>query len=369
MDPDAIPSLAELEAMDGDDKGGAAKGLDPAANPSADSSTPDVDVDVDPASGSESEWETDEDEDENAPWDPRPCESLFDGHVSESVEANETYMRVKHGFVIPYRDSVADLAGLLSHLQRKIYRRRQCVWCSRKFSTLEGVRGHMRDAGHVKIKFEPASVYRGDPLFSNVPELDDYVPELSEFYDFPTGADAVASAATLDSHLGGLELVLGSGKQLGHRSYRRYYRQKFRNDYVAKGSKSDERRAGLVAVATRLATRERNKQMNAVATRSMRVARGGASKALAAQYAHKAGFADNAARRAIVHHWGAGGGGSHYHTAGSKQFLKGVRIKGVVSRHSKQGARLGAARVQAARNKANRGNASVAVLRSSTRKG
>ena len=369
VDPDAIPSLAELEAMDGDDKGGAAEGLDPAANPSADSSTPDVDVDVDPASGSESEWETDEDEDENAPWDPRPCESLFDGHVSESVEANETYMRVKHGFVIPYRDSVADLAGLLSHLQRKIYRRRQCVWCSRKFSTLEGVRGHMRDAGHVKIKFEPASVYRGDPLFSNVPELDDYVPELSEFYDFPTGADAVASAATFDSHLGGLELVLGSGKQLGHRSYRRYYRQKFRNDYVAKGSKSDERRAGLVAVATRLATRERNKQMNAVATRSMRVARGGASKALAAQYAHKAGFADNAARRAIVHHWGAGGGGSHYHTAGSKQFLKGVRIKGVVSRHSKQGARLGAARVQAARNKANRGNASVAVLRSSTRKG
>ena len=56
-----------------------------------------------------------------------------------------------------------------------------------------------------------------------------------------------------------------------------------------------------------------------------------------------------------MHHWGAGGGGSHYHTAGSKQFLKGVRIRGVVSRHSKQGAKMQAARVQAARNKQNRG--------------
>jgi hypothetical protein len=121
--------------------------------------------------------------------------------------------------------------------------------------------------------------------------------------------------------------------------------------------------------AQRLATRESQKRQNQIATRAMRHAKAGASKALAAQYSHKAGFADNAARRAIVHHWGAGGGGSHYHTAGSKQFLKGVRIRGVVSRHSKQGAKMQAARVQAARNKQNRGNASVAVLRSSTRKG
>ena len=53
----------------------------------------------------------------------------------------------------------------------------------------------------------------------------------------------------------------------------------------------------------------------------------------------------------------------------SKQFQKGVRIKGVISRHSKQGAKMQAARVQKARNKANRGTASVAVLRSGSRKG
>jgi hypothetical protein len=46
--------------------------------------------------------------------------------------------------------------------------------------------------------------------------------------------------------------------------------------------------------------------------------------------------------------------------AGSKQFQKGVRIKGVVSRHSKQGARMQAARVT---NRQNRGESSLAVMR------
>ena len=129
------------------------------------------------------------------------------------MEANETYMRVKHGFVIPYRDSVADLAGLLSHLQRKITGGDSACG-ARKFSTLEGVRGHMRDAGHVKIKFEPASVYRGRSALLERSELDDYVPELSEFYDFPTGADALP-AATFGLALGGLELCSAAANNSG----------------------------------------------------------------------------------------------------------------------------------------------------------
>jgi hypothetical protein len=64
------------------------------------------------------------------------------------------------------------------------------------------------------------------------------------------------------------------------------------------------------------------------------------SKALPAQFHHKIDVADNAAKRAIVHHTG-----SHYHMAGSKQFQRGVRVKGVISRHSKQGAKMQAARV------------------------
>lgn len=67
--------------------------------------------------------------------------------------------------------------------------------------------------------------------------------------------------------------------------------------------------------------------------------RGIESKAIPSQYHYKPDEADNAAKRAIVHHTG-----SHYHMAGSRQFQRGVRVKGVVSRHSKQGAKLQAAR-------------------------
>ena len=51
--------------------------------------------------------------------------------------------------------------------------------------------------------------------------------------------------------------------------------------------------------------------------------------------------------------------GSHYNMAGSRQYQKGVRVKGTVLRHSKQGAKMQA---QRQKNKQNRGNASVAVL-------
>jgi hypothetical protein len=62
------------------------------------------------------------------------------------------------------------------------------------------------------------------------------------------------------------------------------------------------------------------------------------SKAIASTYLYKADVAWNKHRAAIVHHWGAGGGGSHYNMGGSRQFQKGLRLKGVVSRHSKQAA-------------------------------
>jgi hypothetical protein len=56
-------------------------------------------------------------------------------------------------------------------------------------------------------------------------------------------------------------------------------------------------------------------------------------------YYTKPKAADNAANRAVVHHTN-----SLNVMAGSKQFQKGVRVKGVVSRHSKQGIKLQAKR-------------------------
>lgn len=83
----------------------------------------------------------------------------------------------------------------------------------------------------------------------------------------------------------------------------------------------------------------RNQMLARSAARTMRTA-GNSSKALPSQFVHQPSPADNAAARAIVHHTG-----SHYHMAGGVQFQRGVRVKGVVSRHSKQGAKLQAARM------------------------
>ena len=96
--------------------------------------------------------------------------------------------------------------------------------------------------------------------------------------------------------------------------------------------------------ATSLVEREQQLRMNQMMARThirnMRPNRGNSTKALPSQFVYQPSPADNAAARAIVHHTG-----SHYHMAGSKQYQRGVRVKGVISRHSKQGAKLQAARM------------------------
>jgi hypothetical protein len=85
--------------------------------------------------------------------------------------------------------------------------------------------------------------------------------------------------------------------------------------------------------------REQDKMNKLLARSAAHATKGGGSKALPSQFVHQPKAADNAAKRAVVHHTG-----SHYVMAGSKQFQKGVRVKGVISRHSQQGAKLQAAR-------------------------
>jgi hypothetical protein len=99
--------------------------------------------------------------------------------------------------------------------------------------------------------------------------------------------------------------------------------------------------------ATSLLNREQQLRMNQLLARSMRsstrssaATKGNSSKAIPSQFVHQPSAADNAAKRAIVHHTG-----SHYHMAGGVQYQRGVRVKGVVSRHSQQGAKLQAARM------------------------
>jgi hypothetical protein len=67
----------------------------------------------------------------------------------------------------------------------------------------------------------------------------------------------------------------------------------------------------------------------------------GNSKALPAQYSYRQDAADDTKHRANVHH-----AGSHYHMQASRSMQFG-RTKGLMARHSSQGARLQASRMAA----------------------
>ena len=51
------------------------------------------------------------------------------------------------------------------------FSRKQCLFCAKRFQTVEGVRGHMRDKKHVRLVFEPPAVFRGNPLFDEAIRL------------------------------------------------------------------------------------------------------------------------------------------------------------------------------------------------------
>ena len=111
---------------------------------------------------------------------------------------------------------------------------------------------------------------------------------------------------------------------------------------------------------TSIALRDERRRTNGALVRSAAFANG-SSKALAATYTFKEDVADNKHARALVHHgYGNGGGGAHFTMSGSRQFHKGVKLKGIIQRKA---GKAKAAAAQATRNKANRGNASIAVKR------
>ena len=190
----------------------------------------------------------------------------------------------------------------------------------------------MKDKSHFKINYE---------------EGDGQV-ELEPFYRREEGLVAWKAGAAGGSALDSYEMVLPSGTRLGHRSLRSMYKQKFRS-HISYRNRHD--------IKVKLALKAQAKQRNGVLVRSAAFAKGN-SKAISSTFSFKAGAAFNSRARAIVHHWGGGGGGSHMMMAGSRQFQKGVRIRGVRLKGKGGMQQRGP---QKSRNKRNRGNAGMAA--------
>ena len=97
-----------------------------------------------------------------------PLQSLFDRHLSATVEANVDRMYRKYGFFVPDREYCSDLEGLVGYLHEKIKLGHMCIYCHRVFTTWQGCQKHMISKQHTKIRYEAG--------------ID--MEDLSVFYDF-----------------------------------------------------------------------------------------------------------------------------------------------------------------------------------------
>ncbi|ETI34676.1 hypothetical protein F441_18702 [Phytophthora nicotianae CJ01A1] len=176
---------------------------------------------------------------------------IFCSHHAADFDSCLTHMLKEHGFFIPDVEFLVDLEGLIGYLAEKVKVGFYCLYCNGKgksFRSHQDVQKHMTSLSHCKLRYE-----------------DEDLDELVEFYDFSTqfkknktvAEEEVEwetdSEASIDSDEEVMEeeeleqdsdeddentigvsetgeLVLASGRRLGRREFRRYYKQKFRPD-------------------------------------------------------------------------------------------------------------------------------------------
>jgi pre-60S factor REI1 len=200
--------------------------------------------------------------------EPRQC--LFDKHMSKTIEANAERMLRKYGFFLPDSEYLTDMEGLLGYCQEKIKLGHICLYCQRVFKTGKGCQNHMVSKLHTKLRYEERvdleefSVFydfsEADAEFlssrravpkkakatdedvemeegneDNAEEWEDVSDDEDEEMEDNQGQDddqdvydgfeeQVASMGFDVTVLG--ELILPDGRIVGHRSLRRYYKQR-----------------------------------------------------------------------------------------------------------------------------------------------
>ena len=171
----------------------------------------DVDLDADEV---EAEAETEEQMQENLPMGS--CISIFDNKEFDSVENCIAYMSRMFGFFIPDSEYIDDLEGLLEYVGEKVKLGGTCLYCQRRFRSGRACQHHMTQLSHCKLRYEEG--------------ID--LEEFEDFYDFSASYEDVSDDAEEErvaeiSAITG-ELVLPDGRTLGHRDFRKYYKQYYR---------------------------------------------------------------------------------------------------------------------------------------------
>lgn len=189
--------------------------------------------------------------------DINPKQSLFDKHVSETVEQNLQYMQQKYGFFLPDQECLVDLEGLLGYCQEKIKLGHYCLYCNKMFPTWQGCQNHMISSQHCKLRYEQGywdeldpfynfgrdnAKYTGDQRGKEDPKMDvdddamvddgddegwEDISEDEDEDEVYQGYEREIARFGLDvTPLG--ELVFPDGRIIGHRALNRYYKQNYR---------------------------------------------------------------------------------------------------------------------------------------------
>ena len=84
--------------------------------------------------------------------EPRQC--LFDKHYSKTVDDNVERMQRKYGFFLPDIEYLTDKEGLIGYCHEKIKLGHMCLYCQRVFSSWQGTQKHMISTRHTKLRYE-----------------------------------------------------------------------------------------------------------------------------------------------------------------------------------------------------------------------
>jgi len=159
--------------------------------------------------------EIDSDEWEDDPLEVTDC--LFCTRKFSTLEKNATHMTETHSFFLPDPEYLVDVQGLMEYLGAKVGQGMMCLWCTTGvFKSVEAVQKHMKDKGHCKM------LHEGDALVE-YDEYYDYSSSYPEGADGNPDKDAEVNLHELDDS--GYILTLPSGATVGHRSLHRYYKQ------------------------------------------------------------------------------------------------------------------------------------------------
>eukprot|EP00767_Chilomastix_cuspidata_P003283 gnl/Chilomastix_cuspidata/34.p2 GENE.gnl/Chilomastix_cuspidata/34~~gnl/Chilomastix_cuspidata/34.p2 ORF type:complete len:481 (+),score=189.62 gnl/Chilomastix_cuspidata/34:3812-5254(+) len=202
-----------------------------------------------------------------------PDECFLCNAATGGFDALLVHLEREHGFTIPDAAFCVDPCGLMQYLSEKVAVGRQCLRCNRTFTTLGGCQDHMRGTAHGRIRYqdydeelgefydftpmwetaarEAAAAARG-PKRGGIPLAvralrallagpSDAAEEEEEAEDvnaatglpaafvrhtrFVPSSSAGMAVSGVSLHPGTGELVLPSGRIIGHRAYRRVYRQ------------------------------------------------------------------------------------------------------------------------------------------------